>query len=259
MKDAILRQLMDKALQDFVSRKGIGLPEDFDYDFVVTKDPDHGDFSANTAFKLAKFAGQKPGLVADELVLLIENNRSRDAADIVNRIQVAGAGFINFYLSKASLAEVLLEVHRKDRHYGQSDFGQDQKVLIEFVSANPTGPLTIAHGRQAAVGDCIARILKATGHSVKTEYYLNDAGRQMNLLGASLHARYCQSLERDVQLPEDGYQGEYLLGIAKKLADQEGQALLGWETQKAVEFCRKFAGDEIMKGIREDLSKVDVL
>lgn len=257
MKTAV-KDAIDRSVQQFVTRKGIALPENFDYEIVLTKDRAHGDFAANVAFKLARFAGERPALVADELVLLMEKEKGAIKSGVVNKIEVAGAGFINFYLLQSSLAEVLLEVHRKDRHYGESDFGQAKKVLIEFVSANPTGPLTIAHGRQAAVGDCLARILKASGHAVKAEYYLNDAGRQMNLLGASLFARYAQALKQDVPLPEDGYQGEYLIGLANELISQKGESLLSEERPKALDFCRKFAGDQIMNGIRKDLAAIDV-
>ena len=254
----MVKEVLDRSIREFVTRKAIVLPENFDYDLVLTKDRAHGDFAANAAFKLAKLAGERPALVADELVLLIQKESAGGKAGAIHKVEVAGAGFINFHLLQASLAGILPEVHRKDRHYGESDFGNGKKVLIEFVSANPTGPLTIAHGRQAAVGDCLVRILKATGHAVKAEYYLNDAGRQMNLLGASLYARYAQAIGQEAPLPEDGYQGAYLMELGQKLKFDKGGTLLSLEHSKAVDFCREYAGDEIMKGIREDLKAVDV-
>lgn len=254
----VVKEVMDQSVRQFVTHKGIDLPANFDYDIVLTKDRTHGDFAANVAFKLAKLAGERPALVADELVKIIANESPGAKSGIIRKVEVAGAGFINFYLSQSSLAGVLLEVHQKDRYYGESDFGKGKNVLIEYVSANPTGPLTIAHGRQAAVGDCLVRILKATGHAVQAEYYLNDAGRQMNLLGASLYARYAQELKQEMLLPEDGYQGDYLIELAQKLIAEKGESLLSMDRPKALDFCRHYAGDEIMKGIREDLKAVDV-
>ena len=254
----LLEDLIDRTLRDYAKRKGITLPPALNPDLVMPKDPSHGDFSSNVAFKLAKLAGEKPALIAAELVRLIEESQKAQKGSPVRRVESAGTGFINFTLAKTSLAQVLVEVHKKKERFGESDFGKGRKVLLEFVSANPTGPLTIAHGRQAAVGDALARILKATGHSVETEYYLNDAGRQMNLLGASLWARYCEVLGRPTPLPADGYQGGYLIDIAKKLAEIKKDTLLQEPGEKAVDFCRKFAAGEIMEGIREDLAAVCV-
>jgi arginyl-tRNA synthetase len=173
-------------------------------------------------------------------------------------VEVAGGGFINFYVNSSSLTQTLIDICEKDTAYGQSDFGSGRKVLLEFVSANPTGPLTIAHGRQAAVGDAMARILKATGHELEREYYLNDAGRQMNLLGQSLWARYATELGQEEPLPEDGYQGDYLIEIAKKIVRVKGDSLLKEDRQKAIDFCRQFATDEIMQGIEDDLAHLHV-
>lgn len=256
---ANLESLLERILKEYAERKGLEVPYPFEYDLVVTKDPTHGDLASNIAFKLSKYARTKPSLVADEIVMLLESEMQKKSAEkIIEKVEVAGGGFINFYMTKASMGQILLEVHKKNEKYGESDFGAGKKVLLEFVSANPTGPLTIAHGRQAAVGDALARIMKATGHTVKREYYLNDAGRQMNLLGASLWARYLEALGRPLQLPEDGYQGEYLKDIAQELIALKKDSLLAEKPEKAVDFCRQFAGDTIMKGIKEDLASIDV-
>lgn len=254
-----LNHLIQKTLSLYSKRKGIALPSKFDYELSVTKDPTHGDFASNVAFKLARVAREKPASIADQLVLLIEEeNQKGEYASLLERLEVAGGGFINFFLTKQSLASVLFEVHKQDERFGHSDFGKGKKVLLEYVSANPTGPLTIAHGRQAAVGDALARILKASGHHVSTEYYLNDAGRQMNLLGGSLWARYQQQSGKNAPLPEDGYQGDYLIDLAKQLKDEKKDELLKIPEAQAIDICRKFAGDEIMKGIKEDLESVSV-
>lgn len=250
-----VERLVQEAVLEYAAAHSIVLPSPFPIELVLTKDPARGDLACNIAFKLARLANCKPSDSATALIpLILRKSKSAD----IEKVEIAGGGFINFYLSKQSFGQVLLEVQKQDRDYGFSDFGKGKKVLLEFVSANPTGPLTIAHGRQAIVGDSLARILKASGHQVHREYYLNDAGRQMNLLGASLWARYQQVLGKDAPLPEDGYQGEYLLDVANQLIKVKGQSLLDLTSQQAIDFCRKFAGDTIMGGIQEDLDSVDV-
>ncbi|HTL47413.1 MAG TPA: arginine--tRNA ligase [Verrucomicrobiae bacterium] len=254
-----LSGIIDRTIQEYCKRKGLNLPEAFQYDLVVSRDPAHGDFACNAAFKLAQIARARPNQIADDLVLLLESEGSKhEKESTVERMEVAGAGFINFYLKKSSLGQILMEVCRKNRDYGKSDFGKGRKVLLEYVSANPTGPLTIAHGRQAAVGDALARILRATGHHVASEYYLNDAGRQMNLLGKSLWSRYKTELKQATPLPEDGYQGEYLIDIAKKLVQEKQDSLLKRPEEESLAFCTQYAGAEIMAGIRKDLAEFRV-
>lgn len=256
---ADLEKLIEGILREYFRRKGLAYPGSLAPEVIVTKDPSHGDCSSNAAFKIAKIVEDKPNRIADELVLLIEQDAAMKAEPrMIERVEVAGSGFINFYLSKDSLAQVLYEVRKNNQRYGESDFGKGRKVLLEFVSANPTGPLTIAHGRQAAIGDALARILKATGHQVTKEYYLNDSGRQMQILGASLWSRYQNELGRAADLPEDGYRGAYLIDIAKKLIEKKQDSLLKEKTGDAVAFCRKFAEQEIMAGIREDLDRVGI-
>ena len=168
-------------------------------------------------------------------------------------LKLAGPGFLNFYLTKDSLAKIIRKVRLQDQDYGKSEYGKGKRVLIEFVSANPTGPLTIAHGRQAAIGDVLARVLAATGHEVHREYYLNDAGRQMNLLGESLWARYAQALGEAIEVPEEGYQGDYLIEMGKSLAEEKGDELFQQGKEKGAEACRIYACEEMMGRIKVDL------
>ncbi len=255
----VLERLIQKAVHEYGKRKGLELPAPFDFDLTVTRDATHGDLATNVAFKLAKEVRERPNLVADQIVLLLQQETEKDKkAAILNRIEVAGGGFINFYLAKASLAAVLTEVYEKDSRYGESDFGRGRKVLLEFVSANPTGPLTIAHGRQAAVGDALSRILKKTGHDVTTEYYLNDAGRQMNFLGDSVWARYAELVKFEAAFPEEGYRGEYIRELAAKLLSVKQDSLLHEAPEKRREICREFAKEEMMNLIREDLENMRV-
>lgn len=255
-----LESVIQEMVAGFVERNKIELPANFIFDLVTSKDPAHGDFACNAAFKLAKIASRKPSVIADDLIAILQSPAFKsESAEIINKAEVAGGGFINFYLKKASLGKILIEAHQKGARYGFSDFGKAEKVILEFVSANPTGPLTIAHGRQAAVGDSLVRILRATGHHVTAEYYLNDAGRQMNLLGASLLARCKQQLGQPLVLPEDGYQGEYLTAIADRYIKLRGKEFLSSEPESTLtDACRKFAGADIMEGIQKDLADIRV-
>ncbi len=251
-----LKKLIEDILSEYCKEKGITLPAQFKVELQLTKDPAHGDFATNAAFRLAKELKKNPQVIAGDVANLL--NQAKSKTSIIDRVEVAGGGFINIYVTKTSFTQILRDILEKDRAYGCSDFGKGRKVLVEFVSANPTGPLTIAHGRQAAVGDALARILKATGHQVTSEYYLNDAGRQMNLLGKSLRARYLTELGIPTPLPEDGYQGDYLIETAKKLIKLQGKDLAKEEESKLADICRQFAGDDIMEGIRKDLADLQV-
>lgn len=256
----ILQKAIQKVTEEFAAARGFCLPAGFQVELELTKGPGHGDLTTPVAFRLAKSAKEKPSAIAEEIIRRLESTLQKNlpGQPLVSRAEVAGNGFINFFIAAAPLAGVLVEIHKKDEKFGESSFGQGEKVLIEFVSANPTGPLTIAHGRQAAVGDSLARILKATGHEVTREYYLNDSGRQMNLLGESVWARY-QSLHGiDAKLPEEGYQGAYLIETAEALTKKSGDSLLKKDSLEAMRLSGEFAAAEILKGIQEDLASIDV-
>ncbi len=190
------------------------------YTVEEPKQASHGDFSTNMAMILGGREKKNPREIAGVLAEMMEAE-----ADLVSRVEVAGPGFVNFFIRPEVWQSVLPEVCRQDDNYGLSDTGNGRKVLVEFVSANPTGPLSIGHGRQAVLGDAIARLLSATGHQVTREYYYNDAGRQMRVLGESTRARYFEILGLDHEFPEDGYQGEYIREIAEQLVDDKGDSL----------------------------------
>lgn len=228
------------------------VPPDFEIKLSLCKDPNHGDFATNSAFQLAKIFQKSPREVAQGIV---------DAApsdEAIEQIDVAGNGFINIRLKKASLASLLHGVCKQDKRYGFSEHGKNRSVLLEFVSANPTGPLTIAHGRQAAIGDSLARILTATGYQVHKEFYLNDAGRQMRLLGQSVLARYYEHFQLEFEFPEDGYKGNYIREMAGRIAAAERDRLLKLKTDEAAAWCESYAKDEMMKTIETDLKTIQV-
>jgi arginyl-tRNA synthetase len=184
-----------------------------------TRDAQHGDFSSNVALRLAKSAGRKPRELAAAIVAALPAN------PLLARSEVAGAGFINLYLVREAHGEVLRRVLEQGEHYGRGSSGRGTIVCVEFVSANPTGPLHVGHGRQAAYGASLANLLAATGHRVHREYYINDAGRQVDILTASVWIRYLQALGEALPFPENGYRADYVNAIGAQLQTAQGATL----------------------------------
>jgi arginyl-tRNA synthetase len=208
------------------------------YSVEVPKRDGQGDFSTNMAMVMAGIEKKNPREIATLVVELLEKK------DIVEKLEIAGPGFVNIFLKTKVWHDVLQPVLAAGTDFGKSTMGNGQKVMVEFVSANPTGPLSIGHGRQAILGDSIARLLEVTGYDVYREYYFNDAGRQMRVLGESTQARYLELLDRKFQFPEDGYQGGYIRDIAQSLIDEKSDSLVESEnvlpfTEKAVELIFK--------------------
>ena len=209
LREAVSRMLEDFEGADLSLVKRVGL--------VPARSREHGDLASNAALVLAKSLGLPPRELATRIV-----DALGDAGGLVERCEVAGPGFINLFLIQGQWHPLIERALREDQGYGLVETADGERVQVEFVSANPTGPLTIGHGRNAVLGDAIARLLEATGHRVTREYYFNDGGNQMRVLAQSLRARYEQALGRDAELPEQGYQGEYLIEIARALADEVG-------------------------------------
>ena len=185
-----------------------------------TRDKQHGDFSSNIAMVLAKAIDKNPRELAD----IIAQNITR--SDLIDRVEVAGPGFINLFLTQKAYHFVINEILTKEDKFGYSDYGQAESILIEFVSANPTGPLHIGHGRGAAYGEAVANLLKAIGYHVDKEYYVNDAGRQMDILTLSIWLRYLEIHKIKIDFPEQAYKGEYVIHIASELKSEKGNTLL---------------------------------
>ena len=184
-----------------------------------TREARRGDFTTNLALRLAKGAGRNPRELAAAIVAALP------VSVLIARTEVAGAGFINFHLSAEAYARELASIHEQAASYGESGLGAGERVLVEFVSANPTGPLHVGHGRQAAYGATLANILTAAGYSVAREYYINDAGRQMDILAVSGWVRYLQLCGESLPFPENGYRGDYVLPLAQKLRGAAGEQL----------------------------------
>ncbi|GAB4181243.1 MAG: arginine--tRNA ligase [Calditrichia bacterium] len=214
------------------------------------KQAEHGDKSSTIALNLARPLKKNPRQIAEEII----NNLSLDKS-VVEGISIAGPGFINFTLSPQILRKHTSEILEAESTWGKSNQGEGKRALVEFVSANPTGPLTIGHGRQAVLGDTIARILEWNGYKVEREYYFNNAGRQMRILGESLRLRYLELLGESIEFPEEFYQGEYLIDIARTLLDKHGDSLKDTPSEP---FFKEYAEQEIFKDIKATLGRMRI-
>jgi arginyl-tRNA synthetase len=209
--EAALNQLRDSGTLELESIPSVMIER--------TRDPSHGDFASNVAMVLAKQAKRNPRELAKQVVDALSGS------DLVVKTEIAGPGFINFFLSDAAYGAVIAQVFAQRATYGESQVGAGQRVLMEYVSANPTGPLHVGHGRGAAYGAATASLLKAAGYQVQREYYVNDAGRQMDILAASVWLRYLDLCGEVVSFPSNGYQGDYIWDIAATLHREQGEAL----------------------------------
>jgi len=230
-----LNDVLRTALQQLPASAGGTVTVDGRVRWEIPKDPTFGDLSNSMAFRLAAQLKQPPHRVAEELAArFLSCCRSAGLGEWVERAE-GKAGFLNVFLSQRALIEILREILRTTSGYGMQRMTPQRKVNIEFVSANPTGPLSVAHGRQAAVGDVLGRLLRSQGSRVTMEYYLNDEGRQIEMLGRSLRARYLQALGRDEPFPEAGYHGSYVTDSASRLVQAHKDALAEEPLEK---FCQ---------------------
>jgi arginyl-tRNA synthetase len=205
---------LTEALNEALARAG--LPPSPSIGWEVPRDPSHGDYASNVAMALARTARQPPRKVAEALVSHFPDTAA------VDRLEIAGPGFLNVFLSPRWCAEALGAIAADGATYGRSDAGRGQRVLLEFVSANPTGPLVIVNARAAAVGDALARILRSQGYAVQSQYYVNDAGNQFDALARSIDVRLRQELGESAVLPENAYPGEYLVDLAREWLARDG-------------------------------------
>jgi len=214
---------------------------------------EHGDFATNIAMLMAREEKKAPRKIAETIVSHLAGE------DLFDRVEIAGPGFINFFLRKDVWHEALRAVAAAGDSYGRSLVGKGKRVQVEFVSANPTGPLHIGHGRGAATGDAVASILKAAGFEVVREYYINDAGNQMDTLGRSVHLRYLELLGRSIEFPADCYQGDYIRDIARDLVTKFGSKYQDAPAEEAIKVFAKLGGDVILDGIKRDLEDFGVV
>src|SRR5581483_10412861 len=217
------------------------------------KRPEWGDLASTVAMTLAASEQRAPQDIAQ---IIVDNIAQREA--LFERVDIVRPGFLNLTVKRELWLQVLTEIEEQGWAYGCTDLGQGRRVLVEYVSANPTGPLHVGHGRGAAVGQAIVNLLRATGHEVVSEYYINDAGRQMKLLGSSVYARYGELCGRTMTFPEDGYQGDYIRTVADHIKDQVGTALLDLPADQAEQQIKDLAYQELLGWIRQDLQAFGV-
>ena len=246
MKDRLRQQIGD-ALQACFENKTLHSGVVPEIQIEVPGNPEHGDFASNLAMTMARAEKKSPRQIAEALVSALS-----DCA-FLSKVEIAGPGFINFTLTPAKWHQILDEIATKDEQYGLSTVGQGRRVQVEFVSANPTGPLHIGHGRGAVTGDAVAAVMQAAGYDVQREYYINDAGNQMRTLGLSLLLRYREVCGEQVAFPEDCYQGDYILSMAEEVHEAEGTRYLDLIEDEAIKALGQFGSDRILVGIREDL------
>ena len=233
--------------------QGMGVEEVPEIELERPRNPEHGDFASNVAMVLAKPLRRAPRQIADEIVERLDLSGAG-----IRSAEVAGPGFINFRLTGDFLSEGLAALVAAGPDFGRIESGGDQPVVVEFVSANPTGPLHIGHGRQAALGDAVSELLDWCGWKVQREFYYNDAGEQIARLARSVWTRYQQHFGRDVIFPEDGYHGSYVTELAARFAENAGDRFAGEQTEEALEAMRLFAVAELRAEQNRDLDAFGV-
>ena len=217
------------------------------------KDPKHGDFATNVALTLAAKLGRNPKEIAADIVSRLSNSELG-----LESVEVAGPGFLNFRIANERLSSSLRGIVLQGREYGKSSVGDEKAMMVEFVSANPTGPLHLGHGRQAALGDAIASLLEWTGWAVSREYYYNDAGTQIDRLAESVWVRYQQDIGEQAEIPEGGYSGEYISDISRDYQEKYGKQINKGESAKAIEDMKEMAIATIRSDQDSDLGNFGV-
>lgn len=248
MKEALAKAIKDMAIKRL---KMEGVLEEPAFSIIIPDNPSHGDFATNIAMQLTKHLRKSPKVIAEDFAKDMEAIFRGDLT-----AEVAGPGFINFTMSKNLFQDTVKKI-LEDKKYFYNNSGNGRKILLEFVSANPTGPLHIGHGRGAAYGDSLARILEVSGYDVYREYYVNDGGNQMNNLGLSVYARICENEGIEFEFPESGYHGDYIKEIAVIVAT-ENPRILDMTKEKAINICLKDAVEIISEGIKHDLAEFRV-
>ncbi|PRP55405.1 arginine--tRNA ligase [Bacillus halotolerans] len=217
------------------------------------KDKTHGDYSTNMAMQLARIAKKAPRQIAEEIVATFDKGKAS-----IEKLDIAGPGFINFYMNNQYLTKLIPSVLEAGDAYGETNIGNGERVQVEFVSANPTGDLHLGHARGAAVGDSLCNVLAKAGYDVSREYYINDAGNQINNLALSVEVRYFEALGLEKPMPEDGYRGEDIISIGKRLAEEYGDRFVNEEESERLAFFREYGLKYELEKLRVDLENFRV-
>jgi len=222
--------------------------------FEKPKDETHGDLTTNVAMLLTKSVKKNPRAIAREITGKFDLDPK-----YVSKVEVAGPGFINFRFTEEFFTAQIGSILQNQAEFGRTNTGAGKKTQVEYVSANPTGPLSVGHGRQAAVGDTIANLLEWTGYDVTREYYYNNAGRQMRMLAESTYARYRQLFDQTFPFPEDGYQGDYIRDIAENLKKERWDSIVSLPQEEALSVCKEFAEGALFEAIKKVLARIGVV
>ena len=249
----VLEQIEDqlkKEIETAIIEAGLAAKEEIpDILLEKPKDKAHGDFASNIAMQLARVAKKAPRQIAQDITERLDVEKAA-----IEKVEIAGPGFINFFMKKNILGKIIPVILEQKENYGRTDTGKGKKVQVEFVSVNPTGDLHLGHARGAAYGDVLCNVLDAAGYDVEREYYINDAGNQIDNLALSVEARYFQELGEDFPMPEDGYHGQAIIAMAKKLVEEVGAE---W-TDKPIAFVKEFGLKSSLENIKKDLEQFRV-
>ncbi|MCY9375243.1 arginine--tRNA ligase [Bacillus spizizenii] len=249
MKDVLKEEIKAAVLK-------AGLAEESQIPNVVLetpKDKTHGDYSTNMAMQLARIAKKAPRQIAEEIVAHFDKGKAS-----IDKLDIAGPGFINFYMNNHYLTKLIPSVLEAGEAYGETNIGNGERVQVEFVSANPTGDLHLGHARGAAVGDSLCNVLSKAGYEVSREYYINDAGNQINNLALSVEVRYFEALGLEKPMPEDGYRGEDIIAIGKRIAEEYGDRFAKEEESERLAFFREYGLKYELEKLRKDLENFRV-
>ncbi|MFT4398943.1 arginine--tRNA ligase [Bacillus sp. SW14] len=249
MKDVLKEEIKAAVLK-------AGLAEESQIPNVVLetpKDKTHGDYSTNMAMQLARIAKKAPRQIAEEIVAHFDKGKAS-----IEKLDIAGPGFINFYMNNHYLTKLIPSVLKAGEAYGETNIGNGERVQVEFVSANPTGDLHLGHARGAAVGDSLCNVLSKAGYDVSREYYINDAGNQINNLALSVEVRYFEALGLEKPMPEDGYRGEDIIAIGKRLAEEYGDRFVNEDESERLVFFREYGLKYELEKLRKDLENFRV-
>ncbi|MBT2215273.1 arginine--tRNA ligase [Virgibacillus dakarensis] len=217
------------------------------------KDKAHGDFASNIAMQLARIAKKAPRQIAEDIVANLNQTKAA-----IEKVEIAGPGFINFFTKNDLLGELIPTILQADHAYGRSNAGRGEKIQVEFVSVNPTGDLHLGHARGAAFGDVLCNVLDTAGYKVQREYYMNDAGKQIDNLALSVETRYLQALNIDAEMPEDGYRGKDIVGIGEELAKKYGNKWVNADRDERLAFFKEYGLEYEMGKLKKDLTDFGV-
>lgn len=239
---------LKEKLSEVIHAKGVGIADGVMIVFERPKNPEHGDLATNVAMLLAAKLRRNPRQIAQDLLQELKLD-----PNIVDKAEVAGAGFINFYFGKKYYQNSLREILNEGKKFGRSNIGQKRKVQFEFVSANPTGPLNVVSARAATVGDVLANVFNALGYDTNREYYVNDAGRQVRLLGMSVSSRYMELLGKGEPFPEEGYHGDYIWDLAREILNEQGEKYVTLQPEDRWEKLSTLALEKILSSQKKVL------